>query len=105
MYCVAGGNYAENGFLVDIKAKDLDSCMKNNYYSSAYAAKSMLGIWTEDDKRGAAPAPRPKLRQIVFINSAAAFLGLPGSIAYTRKYPIITVQCLPSKRPRVLYVR
>lgn len=53
----------------------------------------MLGIWTEDDKRRAAPTPRPKLRQIVFINSAAAFLGLPGSIAYTRKYPIKTVQC------------
>ena len=48
----------------------------------------MLDIWTEDDKKGNAPASRPKLRQIIFINSAAAFLGLPGSIAYTRKFLI-----------------
>ncbi|KAH7372242.1 hypothetical protein BKA66DRAFT_572366 [Pyrenochaeta sp. MPI-SDFR-AT-0127] len=82
LYCVAGGNHAENGFLVDIKAADLDSCMKNNYYSSAYAAKIMLDMWTEDDRTNT-PGPHPNLRQIVFINSAAAFLGLPGSIAYT----------------------
>ena len=94
MYCVAGGNHAENGFFVDIKAKDLDNCMKNNYYSSAYAARSMLDIWTEDDKKGNAPASRPKLRKIVFINSAAAFLGLPGSIAYTRKFLIMIVQII-----------
>ncbi|KAK2748479.1 putative secondary metabolism biosynthetic enzyme [Myotisia sp. PD_48] len=81
----AGGNYAENGFLVDIKAQDIDSCMKNNYYSSAYAAKSMLDIWIEEDeKKLSTPGSHPKLRQIIFINSAAAFLGLPGSIAYTR---------------------
>ncbi|KAL2043708.1 hypothetical protein ABVK25_012515 [Lepraria finkii] len=43
----------------------------------------MLDIWTEDDKEEAQPGPHPKLRQIIFINSAAAFLGLPGSIAYT----------------------
>lgn len=83
LYCVAGGNHAENGFLVDIRAKDLDNCMKNNYYSSAYAAKALLDIWTEDDKKPAAPVSQPKLRQMVFINSAAAFVGLPGSIAYT----------------------
>ena len=54
----------------------------------------MLDIWTEDDKKGNAPASRPKLRQIVFINSAAAFLGLPGSIAYTRKFLIMIVQII-----------
>lgn len=92
LYCVAGGNHAENGFLVDIKAKDLESCMRNNYYSSAYAAKSMLDIWTEDDKKGTTPGPHPRLRQIVFINSAAAFVALPGSIAYTRKLLIMATQ-------------
>ncbi len=84
LYCVAGGNHAENGFLVDIKASDLDNCMKNNYHASAYAAQTMLKIWTEDDKAGLISSPESRLRQIIFINSAGAFLGLPGSIAYTR---------------------
>lgn len=44
----------------------------------------MLKIWTEDDKAGVMPNSVSRLRQIVFINSAGAFLGLPGSIAYTR---------------------
>lgn len=83
LYCSAGGNHAENGFLVDIEAKALDNCMKNNYYSSAYAAKSLIDIWTQDDKNGGFQAAKPRLRQIIFINSAAAFLGIPGSIAYT----------------------
>lgn len=81
---MAGGNHAENGYFVDIQASDLDNCMKNNYYASAYAAQAMLKIWTEDDKAGLMPGTEPRLRQIVFINSAGAFLGLPGSIAYTR---------------------
>ncbi|KAL8701157.1 MAG: hypothetical protein Q9224_000632 [Gallowayella concinna] len=83
LYCVAGGNHAENGFLVDIEASDLDTCMKNNYHTSAYAAQTMLKIWTEDDKAGAMSSPESRLRQMIFINSAGAFLGLPGSIAYT----------------------
>ena len=43
----------------------------------------MLDIWTEDDETGRCPIH--KLRQIIFINSAAAFVGLPGSVAYIRK--------------------
>lgn len=86
LYCSAGGNHAENGFFVDIRTTDLDNCMRNNYFSSAYAAKSVLGIWTEDDQRTKVdPSHPPKRRSIIFINSAAAFLGLPGSVAYTRK--------------------
>ncbi|KAK3317263.1 hypothetical protein B0T19DRAFT_468802 [Cercophora scortea] len=91
LYCVAGGNHGQNGFFVDITAQDLEDCMRNNYYSSAFAAKSMLEIWTADDAARAKSARVPgakatgiqKHRQIIFINSAAAFLGLPGSIAYT----------------------
>jgi len=64
--------------------------MKNNYYSTAYAAKAMLDIWIENDKKSTGiDIPKrttgPNARKIVFINSAAAFLGLPGSVAYTRK--------------------
>lgn len=91
LYCCAGGNHAENGFFIDLQATQLDSCMKNNYYSTAYAAKAMLDIWVEDDKKypgtdvSTSDTTGPKPRRIVFANSAAAFLGLPGSVAYTRK--------------------
>jgi len=84
LYCVAGGNHAENGFLVDIKSSDLDTCMRNNYFAAAYAAQSLLRIWTLDDKKHEFHRDSSaNLRQIIFINSAGAFLGLPGSIAYT----------------------
>jgi NAD(P)-dependent dehydrogenase (short-subunit alcohol dehydrogenase family) len=94
LYCSAGGNHAENGFFIDLKATQLDSCMKNNYYSTAYAAKAMLDIWVESDKKPTGidmsnNATGPKTRKIVFVNSAAAFLGLPGSVAYTRKSMIL----------------
>lgn len=64
--------------------------MKNNYYSTAYAAKAMLEIWVENDKKSSSidTQKQPKghtTRKMVFINSAAAFLGLPGSVAYTRE--------------------
>ena len=55
--------------------------MRNNYFTAAYAAQSMLKIWTEHDKNTTYESH--KLRQIAFINSAAAFLGLPGYAAYT----------------------
>ncbi|KAJ9252223.1 hypothetical protein DTO207G8_4838 [Paecilomyces variotii] len=88
LYCSAGGNHAENGFFVDLSASQLDACMKNNYYSTAYAAKAMLEIWVENDKKSSSidTQKQPKghtTRKMVFINSAAAFLGLPGSVAYT----------------------
>jgi 3-dehydrosphinganine reductase len=40
LYCVAGGTATECGFLADINATNLDSCMKNNYIISAYSASS-----------------------------------------------------------------
>ncbi|KAG6037964.1 putative secondary metabolism biosynthetic enzyme [Claviceps citrina] len=85
LYCAAGGNHAENGFLVDMTAAQLASCMHNNYFTSLYPAKSILGIWTEDDaKKDAAPpaAASPRRRQIILVSSAAAFAALPGSVAY-----------------------
>ncbi|KAJ3490405.1 hypothetical protein NLG97_g5790 [Lecanicillium saksenae] len=84
LFCAAGGNHAENGFLLDISAKQLANCMHNNYFTSLYPAKSILGIWTEEDAQFAASPidGAPKLRQIVFVSSAAAFVALPGSVAY-----------------------
>jgi 3-dehydrosphinganine reductase len=82
VYCVAGGNYNQNGFFVDLSTKDLEDCMRNNYFSAANAAKSLMDIWLAEDASSLKPS-RPRHRQLIFINSAAAFLGLPGSIAYT----------------------
>ena len=85
LYCVAGGTSTELGFITDIDVGDLESCMRNNYFTAAYAAQSILKMWTEDDAQ-TAQTSSPKLRQIVFINSAAAFLGMPGYVAYTCKF-------------------
>ena len=85
LYCVAGGTSTELGFITDIDAGDLESCMRNNYFTAAYPAQSILKMWTEDDTQ-TAQTSSAKLRQIVFINSAAAFLGMPGYVAYTCKF-------------------
>ncbi|KAF2838261.1 putative short chain dehydrogenase/ reductase [Patellaria atrata CBS 101060] len=79
LYCVAGGT--THGFFTDLDARDLESCMKKNYFTAAYTAQSILRLWTEDDK--AAKTTSQRLRQIIFITSAAAFLGVPGYAAYT----------------------
>ncbi|KAF4632084.1 hypothetical protein G7Y89_g6047 [Cudoniella acicularis] len=86
LYCVAGGTTVETGFLADINSNHLEQCMRNNYLTSAYAAQAMLKIWTEDDKQSSKrthQVPAPKDRQIIFVSSAAAFVGFPGYIAYT----------------------
>jgi len=60
--------------------------MKNNYYATIYPVKVVLDIWTEDDKKRSLDyRGKPGHRQVVMVSSAAAFLGLPGSVAYTRK--------------------
>ncbi|KAI0096720.1 putative short chain dehydrogenase/ reductase [Nemania sp. FL0031] len=83
LYCAAGGNHAENGFLVDIDETQLDRCMKNNYYATLYPTKVLVDMWTSDDKHNLKHDGKPNLRQVIVVSSGAAFLGLPGSIAYT----------------------
>jgi 3-dehydrosphinganine reductase len=85
LYCAAGGNHAENGFFVDIDAEQIDRCMKNNYYATVYPTKVLVDMWTKDDRENRVHDCKLKLRQVVIVSSAAAFLALPGSIAYTRK--------------------
>lgn len=82
------------GFFKDMDVGKLESCTRNNYFTAAYAAQSILRIWTEDDQK--ARRSSSKLRQIVFINSAAAFLGLPGYAAYTCKLSAQTRRQQPS---------
>ncbi|WQF80929.1 Putative short-chain dehydrogenase/reductase SDR, NAD(P)-binding domain superfamily [Colletotrichum destructivum] len=84
LYCVAGGCVSELGFFIDLPAAALESCMRKNYLTSAYPAHALLRLWTRDDRRQGQPSSaRPKLRQLVFISSAAAFANVPGYAAYT----------------------
>ncbi|KAL1606526.1 hypothetical protein SLS60_003931 [Paraconiothyrium brasiliense] len=85
LICAAGCNL-ELGFLADLNPKDLETCMESNYFTAAYAAQALLKIWIDNDKNDESaskpPNRPPKHRQIVFINSAAAFAAIPGYIAY-----------------------
>jgi 3-dehydrosphinganine reductase len=84
LYCAAGGCPTQCGFLADINSSDLESCMKMNYFTAAYTTQSLFKIWIQDEKTTETPGiTKPARRQIVFINSAGAFLGLPGYTAYT----------------------
>jgi 3-dehydrosphinganine reductase len=59
--------------------------MRNNYFTAAFTAQSLFKIWTEDDRKLEVPTTgRAARRRLAFINSAGAFLGLPGCTAYTR---------------------
>ncbi|KAJ4356510.1 uncharacterized protein N0V89_004544 [Didymosphaeria variabile] len=85
LICAAGCN-VELGFLADLNAKDLETCMESNYFTAAYAAQALLKIWINDDKNKESVPKSPnepaRHRQIIFINSAAAFAAVPGYIAY-----------------------
>ncbi|KAF1961794.1 short chain dehydrogenase [Byssothecium circinans] len=85
LICAAGCN-VELGFLADLNPKDLETCMQSNYFTAAYAAQALLKLWIDDDKScgsASSPARKPlRHRQIIFINSAAAFAPIPGYIAY-----------------------
>ena len=67
--------------------------MRKNYFTSAFPVHTLVKIWREDDKKAAEEIKngltvqlQPTLRQIVFINSAAALAGIPGYDAYTRMF-------------------
>jgi 3-dehydrosphinganine reductase len=82
--------------------------MKNNYYSTAYAAKAMLDIWVENDKGPSSTTAQQEpqghtTRKMVFINSAAAFLGIPGSVAYTRESETLVNFNMPLNSCQMIY--
>ncbi|KAJ4305133.1 hypothetical protein N0V90_000663 [Kalmusia sp. IMI 367209] len=81
LYCMAGGTAYELGYMIDLEAEQFERCMNNNYYSSLYPARHVLSSWVEDDKKAAVPKT-PKQRSIVFCNSSASFMPIPGYIAY-----------------------
>ncbi|CZR66725.1 related to 3-ketosphinganine reductase [Phialocephala subalpina] len=75
--CVAGGSSpSQIGFLADLSPEGLISCLESNYYSAVFITQACLQLWIQN--------PEPdRTRHVIFVSSAAAFVGLPGYIAYT----------------------
>lgn len=56
--------------------------MTSNYYSSLYPTQAVLKWWIEDDAKRNIPKI-PTRRKIVFVNSTAPLIPLPGYMAYS----------------------
>jgi 3-dehydrosphinganine reductase len=77
LICNAGGSSpAQIGFLADLSPEGLTSCLEINYYSAIFITQACLQLWIQN------PLPH-RTRHVVFISSAAAFVSIPGYIAYT----------------------
>ncbi|KAE9370399.1 NAD(P)-binding protein [Stipitochalara longipes BDJ] len=77
LFCVAGGTSPEQiGFLADMKPEGLISCMEINYYTAIFIAQVVLKLWVSN-------AQTSHSRHITFVSSNAAFVSIPGYIAYT----------------------
>jgi 3-dehydrosphinganine reductase len=77
LFCVAGGTSPEQiGFLADLKPEGLASCLEVNYYAAIFITQVVLKRWVSK-------APTTYTRHITFVSSNAAFVSIPGYIAYT----------------------
>ncbi|PWY89858.1 putative steroid dehydrogenase [Aspergillus heteromorphus CBS 117.55] len=81
LFCVAGGTAEEIGFFADISSQHIKTCMDRNYLSAAYIAHALLCRWLAEPPKSADEKSHP--RHLIFTASTAAFLGLPGYVAYT----------------------
>lgn len=77
VFCVAGGTSEEVGFFADISTDQIFSCFQKNYFSSAYITHALLQLWLKH------PTDHSIVRHIIFTSSTAAFVALPGYVAYT----------------------
>ncbi|KAL4883338.1 putative steroid dehydrogenase [Aspergillus karnatakaensis] len=77
LFCLAGGTVSELGFFADISPEQIESCMRNNYLSAAFIAQALLKRWIKEP-----PATKDTKRHICFTASTAAFIALPGYVAY-----------------------
>lgn len=75
----------ELGYLIDKDPEHIRSCMNKNYFTAVFMAQAMLRIWVDGQKgsKGGSDG-KPRTRHLVFTCSVAAFVGVPGYIAYTR---------------------
>ncbi|KAJ5184841.1 short chain dehydrogenase/reductase family oxidoreductase [Penicillium cf. griseofulvum] len=84
LFCVVGGATVELGYLIDKDPEHIRSCMNTNYFTAVFMAQAMLRIWV--DAQGGSKGGcdgKPRTRHLVFTCSIAAFVGVPGYIAYT----------------------
>ena len=72
--------------------------MNTNYFTAVFMAQAMLRIWVN------APRPpqggsdgKPRTRHLAFTCSVAAFVGVPGYIAYTRMSFPFPLDCYKRK--------
>jgi 3-dehydrosphinganine reductase len=59
-----------------MKPEGLMSCLEVNYYAAIFIAQVVLKLWVSK-------APTTHSRHITFVSSNAAFVSIPGYIAYT----------------------
>lgn len=76
MFCVAGGCAEEVGFFADISPQQIVSCFDKNYFSAAFVAHSFIRQWINQPKNS-------EPRHLIFTGSTAAFVAIPGYVAYT----------------------
>ncbi|KAF8849557.1 putative oxidoreductase,short chain dehydrogenase [Acephala macrosclerotiorum] len=76
VFCVAGGCAEEVGLFTEITPQQISSCFQKNYFTSAFLAHAMIKLWIDKPKT-------KETRHLVFTNSTAAFVALPGYAAYT----------------------
>ncbi len=77
LFCVAGGAADGMGFFADITTDQIHSSFQTNYFSSAYITHAVLRRWLQQ------PPDPAIVRHIAFTASTAAFVALPGYVAYT----------------------
>jgi 3-dehydrosphinganine reductase len=86
LFCVSGGSNSEQlGFLTDMEPHGIKSCMESNYYSAVFITRAVLRLWLKSPVVD-------YTRHIVFTASTAAFVALPGYVAYTP--PKVAVRAL-----------
>lgn len=90
------------GFFTDLSARDMEQCMQRNYFTSLYPTHTLLRLWRDDDCVSYTTLVGQRLRQVVFVCSAAAFANVPGYIAYTRKHSRFFFWLLLRFLPRIL---
>lgn len=76
VFCIAGGAAEEIGLFADISSQQIISCFQKNYFTAVFLANAMIKLWVSRPQQKQA-------RHLVFTNSTACFMALPGYGAYT----------------------
>ncbi len=96
LICTAGESSIQGGFLADIELDVIKFCLELNYYTAIFIAQSCLKLWL-------AASQSTSTRHIVFTFSIAAFVSLPGYIAYTSTKTVIRAVADTLRQELLLY--